>query len=50
MSLEIQNIEQALDVKKEETCEIISSLDVVELEQRYEYDTNITICHYEWHK
>ncbi|MGI5309955.1 hypothetical protein [Rheinheimera sp. WS51] len=30
-------------------CEVISSMDVSELEQRYEYDTNISICHYEWH-
>lgn len=50
MNLENNNIEQVVDVQKEETCEVISTLDVVELEQRYEYDTNITICHYEWHK
>ena len=27
-----------------ENLEIISTHDVVELEQRFEYDTNITIC------
>lgn len=36
-------------IENEVICEVISSMDVSELEQRYEYDTNISICHYEWH-
>lgn len=44
------NNKEIIEVKDtEQTCEIISTMDVSELEQRYEYDTNVSICHYEWH-
>jgi hypothetical protein len=33
----------------ESNCEVIGTFEVAELEQRFEYDTNISICHYEWH-
>lgn len=38
-----------IDVVNEDKCDVIDTFDVEELEQRFEYDTNITICHYEWH-
>lgn len=42
---QLKTIENVSD----ETSEVIDTFGVEELEQRYEYDTNITICHYEWH-
>lgn len=38
-----------MKVRFEEELEVIDSVEIEELEQRFEYDTNITICHYEWH-
>ncbi|WOI38537.1 hypothetical protein R1T43_05760 [Alteromonas sp. CI.11.F.A3] len=45
----IQSNEDSTKENEKDNLEVISTFDVVELEQRFEYDTNVTICHYEWH-
>lgn len=44
----INSEECGVNEKSAENFEVISTYDVVELEQRFEYETNVTICNYQF--